>query len=65
MPQSDLPMTRAERDAAFEAARVESLLAFASLTADQKLQWLTDMLELVRSVRPDFSAKPDDPATAR
>lgn len=58
VPRTDSPLTREQRDAAFEAARVANLLAFASLTLDQKLQWLSDMLDLFRTIRPDFGVRP-------
>lgn len=38
-------LAKEQRDTAFEDARVANLIAFADLTPDQELQWLTEMLE--------------------
>lgn len=40
----------AER-AGFERARIENLFHFASLTPDQRVQWLVDTLEIMAEVK--------------
>ncbi len=49
--------------AAFESARVANLLHFAQLSPDARVQWLTEMLELMHSLR-QRSASSDTPYVA-
>lgn len=45
----------------YERARIANLLHFAALTPTQRVQWLTDMFELMCKLRrPGGIANPDE-----
>ncbi|TWT43744.1 hypothetical protein RAS1_01430 [Phycisphaerae bacterium RAS1] len=54
--QTELPQRLSRRNdeelrAGFEAARVANLLHFASLTPDERVEWHTEMFELLEALR--------------
>ncbi len=49
--ENDIPAGDADWPRGFEGARIANLLHFADRTPEQKVQWLADMLELMRLAR--------------
>lgn len=61
MSEIQPPLPDGDWPEGFEGARLANLFHFASLTPAQRLQWLTDMLELTRLAR---QAAADDSGSA-